>query len=91
MDQVDQYNPPPNPAKETDSRAADYIERFGESSWELDALDPPVIDALVAGELDSMINQDRWGSAKDHEDIRRNLLNKVSLNWPEIEDFLRSM
>lgn len=91
MDQVDQYNPPPNPAKETDSRAADYIERFGESSWELDALDPPVIDALIAGELESMINQARWDTAKDREDIRRNLLNKVSLNWPDIEDFLRSM
>jgi hypothetical protein len=40
MNQVRQYNPPPNPAKLSDSRAASYIERFGNQSWELDALEP---------------------------------------------------
>ena len=38
MDQVEQYHPPPNPAKTTDSRYGAYIERYGEESWELDAL-----------------------------------------------------
>jgi hypothetical protein len=32
MDQVDQYNPPPNPAKITDSRATAYIAEFGGES-----------------------------------------------------------
>lgn len=40
MDQVRTYNPPPNPAKMTDSRASGYVQRFGRQSWELDALDP---------------------------------------------------
>jgi hypothetical protein len=47
MDQVDQYNPPPNPAKLTDSRVGGYISQFGNSSWELDALEPSVITNLV--------------------------------------------
>lgn len=47
MDQVEQYNPPPNPAKVTDSRAKSYIQEFGDSSWELDALEPQVIGDLI--------------------------------------------
>lgn len=37
MDQIRRYNPPPNPAKESDSRAAGYIEKFGDKagSWTL--------------------------------------------------------
>jgi hypothetical protein len=41
-DQVQQYRPPPNPAKETDSRCAGYVAEYGHESWELDALDPKV-------------------------------------------------
>ncbi len=39
-DQVVEYNPPPNPAKLTDSRANGYIDEHGHDSWELDALRP---------------------------------------------------
>jgi hypothetical protein len=35
MEQVEQYNPPPNPAKISDSRANGYIAEFGNESWEL--------------------------------------------------------
>jgi hypothetical protein len=47
MEQVTKYQPPENPAKVTDSRAAGYIERFGHSSWELDALEPSLLASLV--------------------------------------------
>jgi len=47
MDQVRQYDPPPNPAKITDSRANSYIAEYGYESWELDALDPTVITDLI--------------------------------------------
>ena len=47
MDQIDQYQPPPNPAKVTDSRAEGYIAEFGTESWELDALEPTVLAALI--------------------------------------------
>jgi hypothetical protein len=47
MNQVQKYSPPPNPAKLTDTRASSYIDDFGTSSWELDALDPKVIVDLV--------------------------------------------
>jgi len=47
MEQVRSLKLPPNPAKTTDSRAADYIEKFGHQSWELDALEPKHLVGLV--------------------------------------------
>jgi len=47
MDQIKKYNPPPSPAKTTDSRGTDYIDKFGIDSWELDALEPKVLIDLI--------------------------------------------
>ncbi len=47
MDQIREVDPPPNPAKVTDSRAKDYIARYGEESWELDALSPAYLGRLI--------------------------------------------
>lgn len=60
MDQVQQYDPPPNPAKLTDSRATEYIRRHGMSSWELDALRPEVLDALIRTHIESFRDDDLW-------------------------------
>jgi len=43
QEQVEQYNPPPNPAKITDPRAKWYLAEYGNKSWELDALEPKVL------------------------------------------------
>lgn len=51
MKQIQTYNPPPNPAKITDSRASKYINQFGDESWELDALEPKVITNLINQEV----------------------------------------
>jgi len=51
MAQVKQHNPPPNPAKLSDSRASKYIRKHGASSWEVDALDPETLVALIEKEI----------------------------------------
>ncbi len=33
MDQVEELQPPPNPAKVTDSRFKDYQDKFGDECW----------------------------------------------------------
>lgn len=91
MDQIDQYNPPPNPAKESDSRSTGYIEKFGDSSWELDALDPRVIDGLISRELDTLIDKKKWKAAKAGEEERRDFLQSVSDNWDDVTEFLRNL
>lgn len=60
MDQVDEYSPPPNPAKETDKRFQKYFDEFGGDCWELDALEPDVINAIVEEKVKSLIDDDVW-------------------------------
>jgi hypothetical protein len=64
MDQMDQYNPPPNPAKLTDTRAEKYIQEFGETSWELDALEPRTLDELVSHTIEKYIDKGLMDKAK---------------------------
>jgi len=58
MDQVDEYKPPPNPAKLTDSRAKGYLEKFGDESWEVDALPPTALRDLIESALDNLTDQE---------------------------------
>jgi hypothetical protein len=37
MEQINEFNPPPNPAKITDPRSNWYIEKYGKTSWELNS------------------------------------------------------
>lgn len=57
-DQVEELDLPPNPAKLTDSRAEDYIQRFGYESWELDAIGPQYINDLVKEKIEECIDND---------------------------------
>jgi hypothetical protein len=63
MEQVRKYRPPPNPAKITDSRAKGYIAEFGSKSWELDALDPKVLMALVQDTILEYRDERIWKAA----------------------------
>ena len=84
MDQVRQYDPPPNPAKVTDSRFASYVERYGEESWELDALEPQAIVDLVRKAVEEVRDEEAWDEAKDREQEARDQLAKVAKRWNEI-------
>ena len=89
MDQIERFRPPPNFAKETDSRYAAYAEKFGAECWELDALDPVVIAGLIRTEIEGLIDAEAWNAAKDEEDANRALLGNVSGNWALVENLLR--
>lgn len=75
MDQVEQYQPPENPAKVTDSRYQAYLVEYGDSSWELDALEPAVLGSLVRDFVLSKRDEDLWDKAfgielKHRQDLR---------------------
>jgi hypothetical protein len=88
MDQIRQYNPPPNPAKITDSRATAYIAEFGQESWELDALTPEVMAALIETAVMAVRDEEKWDAAVAEENEQREQLVKVSAKWNEIIDSL---
>lgn len=88
MDQVDQYSPPPNFAKVTDSRFLAYQERFGDDSWELDALDPDTLVTLITEEVRGLIDPDAWADAEERERTEREQLRAVAADWDSVIDHL---
>ena len=70
-DQVEEYNPPPNPAKLTDSRVGGYLVEFGNESWELDALEPAVLDRLVSSTIEGYLDQELYRERVREEDQHR--------------------
>jgi hypothetical protein len=76
MDQIQQFNPPPNPAKLTDPRAPKYIEEFGtDKSWELDALTPQTIEGLIREGLEEVLDMELFKKRKAKEErIQRTLV-----------------
>jgi hypothetical protein len=90
MDQIEQYNPPPNPAKLTDSRAKAYIAEFGNSSWELDALEPSVIVQLVRDTIESVRDEDAWQIAVAEEKEHCRMLTAAGKHWPTVVKYMQT-
>lgn len=79
--QVEKYAPPPNPAKITDSRCKGYIEKYGNESWELDALEPTVIHDLIVNTVDNLTD---WEMLNE----RKSLLRKEKASMQKYADIL---
>jgi hypothetical protein len=79
LDQIRELDLPPNPAKETDVRYAQYVADTGVTdSWELDALTPTFIDALVDQAISDLVDQDAWGEALADEQTNRGRLHRLA-------------
>ena len=92
MDQIEQYNPPPNPTKHTDSRAGGYVELYGYECWELDALEPRVISDLIKENVEQYRDEELYQKVLRREQKEKDLLvdlaqnfGGVSLNWKKIK------
>jgi hypothetical protein len=90
-DQVQQYQPPPNPAKLSDARAEGYIEIYGDESWELDALSPDVLAGLIRSTIeDNYLDADQWADDTDAMMADRDLLAAIAGRWADVAAFLRN-
>jgi len=76
--QVQEWQPPENPAKEADSRYKVYVDKFGESSWELDAIEPATLADLVRDAVEDLIDDTIWDEVKSREDSMRLELEKYA-------------
>lgn len=88
MDQVLEYDPPPNPAKFTDSRAAGYVDEHGPSSWELDALPPNVLADLIRGHVEAERDPYVWEDTIEQETDERRILQAATDRWADVVEFL---
>lgn len=87
-DQIRDYNPPPNPAKKSDSRFRDYISKYGRECWELDALEPSVLYRLIERNILMLRDDDLWDELEEEEAYHKGLLVKANENWEAVADFL---
>ncbi len=90
MNQIQTYNPPPNPAKITDSRASKYIDQFGDESWELDALEPKVITDLIKNEVTAYRDDAIYQAVCDREEKEKDELRMLEDNYDKAVAFLES-
>lgn len=83
MAQIEQYDPPRNPAKLTDSRAKDYIDKHGEYSWEVDALPPQALDLLIRQIVSSYIDKKLMEQALTRENVVKAKIKAFSASFKD--------
>ena len=82
-DQVLRHQLIENPVKFDDSRAAGYIERFGTHSWELDALKPKTLRALVENGIKQFLDLPAWRALENQQQSDQDTLQTIIEEIPE--------
>ena len=88
MDQILKYNPPPNPAKVNDSRFVSYQAEHGNESWELDALEPAVLNKLIQKRIKKYLDLKLYKELLAEEEREKRLLQAVADRWDEVVDLV---
>lgn len=78
MEQVTEYEPPPNPAKVTDSRFESYRKLYGDDSWELDAIPPDDLEELVKTGIQDLCDIDALEDRREFETAEQQRLRDVA-------------
>lgn len=81
MDQIEEHQPPPNPAKTTDSRYESYIAEYGDESWELDALDPRILVDLITETVEQYTQQDLFDAQEAIQEAQRKEIRNIADEW----------
>lgn len=76
-DQIDEYNPPPQPAKQSDARFEKYSAQHGDESWEVDSLPPEVLSRIVRDAFDEIIDREKMDALIAKEDADREAVRKA--------------
>jgi len=90
IEQVEEHNPPPNFAKETDSRFEGYMSLYGDESWELDALNPMTLDQIITTIVERYRDNDLFEQKETQQDQERESLKQIWLNYKEITKWMKS-
>ena len=88
MEQVHQYNPPPNYAKATDARFQGYVELYGDDCWELDSMEPEILDLLIHDKIREHMDEAQWNAVQDRQESERSRIWDAHENWADIQEYL---
>lgn len=81
--QVEQYSPPPFRTKDSDARAADFRTQMedwghdGDESYELDALEPPILHGIMKDAVDRIRDENAWDAMVSQEVEDKRLLDEM--------------
>lgn len=89
-EQINKYNPPRNPAKITDPRAAKFIAEHGSSSWEVDALKPEVLHSLLDENIVNLLDMDKLEKIKKADKLELAKLTVFVDSYPDKEETEKS-
>jgi hypothetical protein len=70
-EQVQAYGLLPNPTKKADPRAKEYVSRYGDECWELDALEPRTLRTVVKDAVKSKIDLKVWSEVAERNERAR--------------------
>ncbi len=85
MDQIEEFSPPPNPAKIKDPRAKWYLKKYGDVSWEVDALNPKTLHKLVRENVEELIDMSKFKQLLQEEERQKAKLNKFASRFDDME------
>jgi len=89
MDQIELYDPPPSPVKPGDSRTKEYVEQFGtEECWELDALEPAVLDDLIDSAIREYVDMPKRERRLEQEERDLVVIRAFSQNYELLREHL---
>lgn len=80
-EQIEQWQPPENPAKQADSRFVRYVELYGDASWELDAIDPSTLGSLVREAVSKLRDDELYEAAVQREGTMRSELKRFAATY----------
>ena len=80
MPQIRQYQPPPNPAKMTDSSAKEYVAKHGDESWEVDALPPDLLQQIIRDAIEAEVDMDLMDAIKKREESDKERLRNAAVD-----------
>ncbi len=95
-EQIIKYQLPSVLTKKTDTRAKNFIERYGDMAVELDALEPDVLENLIIDSVNEFFDQDIYNetviSIEDQNKILlQKTMEKVGENLGDIDDYMTSL
>jgi hypothetical protein len=74
QEQIQEHEPPPNPAKITDPRHAKFSIEHGDTSWEVDALPPEVLNQILTDSIENNIDRAVYDKILENEEKGRKKL-----------------
>lgn len=79
--QINQYDPPPNPAKMSDPRAGKFVQDHGTTSWEVDALRPEVLNQILTDAITDLIDIDVYNDVVEEEEADKEKLRELKTSF----------